>query len=102
MSTFIQLINGIYRCFQKHEGAVQSVSFTPDSNWLLTTCTFSVLQLFCTNEIIESCPSSDQDLNVIAQVDDAHDLGVVCCDFSSVQEVTSEPTLHFIFQLNNR
>ena len=88
----IGLLFFLQRCFQKHEGAIQCVCFTPDSNWLLTSCTLGVLQLFCCNEIIESCPSREQDLTVYAQVDDAHDLGVVSCDFSSVQEVTSKFT----------
>ncbi|XP_031788789.1 WD repeat, SAM and U-box domain-containing protein 1 isoform X1 [Nasonia vitripennis] len=89
----------LIRCFQKHEGAIQSLSFTPDSNWLLTSCTLGVLQLFCCNEIIESCPSREQDLTVFAQVDDAHDLGVVCCDFSSTQEITSNEPFARLYQL---
>ncbi|OXU21700.1 hypothetical protein TSAR_012428 [Trichomalopsis sarcophagae] len=76
-----------------------SLSFTPDSNWLLTSCTLGVLQLFCCNQIIESCPSREQELTVFAQVDDAHDLGVVCCDFSSTQEITSNEPFARLYQL---
>ncbi|KAJ8686204.1 hypothetical protein QAD02_021998 [Eretmocerus hayati] len=89
----------LIRCFQKHEGAIQSMTFTPDSNWLLTSCTLSVLQLFYCNEIIESYSSGDQNLTVYAQADDAHDLGVVCCEFSSIQEIPSNEPDAKLYQL---
>ncbi|KAL7306022.1 hypothetical protein TKK_0001488 [Trichogramma kaykai] len=89
----------LIRCFQRHEGAIQCICFTPDSNWLLTSCTLGVLQLFCCNEIIESCPSRSQFINAYAQVDDAHDLGVVYCDFSPVQEATSNEPFSKLYQL---
>ncbi|XP_023246958.1 WD repeat, SAM and U-box domain-containing protein 1-like [Copidosoma floridanum] len=89
----------LIRSFQKHEGAIQSLAITPDSNWLLTSCTLGVLQLFYCNEIIESCPSRESDLNVFAQIDDAHDLGVVCCDFSNVQEITNNEPFAKLYQL---
>ncbi|XP_011497055.1 PREDICTED: WD repeat, SAM and U-box domain-containing protein 1-like [Ceratosolen solmsi marchali] len=89
----------LIRRFQKHEGAIQSLSFTPDSSWLLTSCTLGVLQLFYCNEILNICPSHHQDINIFAQVDDAHDLGVVCCDFSSIQEVTNNEPFIKLYHL---
>jgi WD40 repeat protein len=78
----------IYRCFQKHEGAVQSISFSPDSNWLITSCTLGVLKLFSTAELIDTCTSNRREVTELVSIDDAHDMGVVCCDFSIFQEVS--------------
>ncbi|XP_043288642.1 uncharacterized WD repeat-containing protein alr2800-like [Venturia canescens] len=79
------------RSFQKHEGAIQSVCFSPDSSWLITTCTFGVLKLFSTNELSDSCLTDNHMVTAFASVDDAHDLGVVGCDFSIYQqEATGE------------
>nr|KAF7433992.1 hypothetical protein H0235_002183 [Vespula pensylvanica] len=85
--------------FQKHESAVQGVCFTPDSNWLLTTCTFGVMNLFSTAEMIDSNMSNGQSVTVFASVDDAHDLGVVSCDFSISQEVTGSESFTKVYQL---
>ncbi|XP_043472467.1 WD repeat, SAM and U-box domain-containing protein 1-like isoform X1 [Leptopilina heterotoma] len=89
----------LIRCFQKHEGAIQGSSFSPDSLWLITSCTFGVLNLFSTNEIIDSCPTSNRELNLYATVDDAHDLGVVCCEFSNREEITGNEPLSKLYQL---
>lgn len=49
-----------------------------------------MLKLFFVPEIIDSCsPSLDNPVNAYASVDDAHDLGVVCCEFSVQQIVNS-------------
>lgn len=79
----------VFRCFQKHDGAVQSVCFSPDSNWLVTTCTLGVMKLFSVAEIIDSCVSDNQAIPEYAWIDDAHDLGVISCDISNSQEITS-------------
>ncbi|XP_015187428.1 PREDICTED: WD repeat, SAM and U-box domain-containing protein 1 isoform X1 [Polistes dominula] len=90
----------LIRSFQKHESAVQGVCFTPDSNWLLTTCTFGVMNLFSTAEMIDSSLSnSSQSVTVFASVDDAHDLGVVSCDFSISQEITGNEPFTKVYQL---
>ncbi|XP_043686565.1 WD repeat, SAM and U-box domain-containing protein 1-like [Vespula pensylvanica] len=89
----------LIRSFQKHESAVQGVCFTPDSNWLLTTCTFGVMNLFSTAEMIDSNMSNGQSVTVFASVDDAHDLGVVSCDFSISQEVTGSESFTKVYQL---
>ncbi|EZA49221.1 WD repeat, SAM and U-box domain-containing protein [Ooceraea biroi] len=91
--------NLIRQCFQKHEGAVQSVSFSPDSNWLITSCTLGVLKLFSTAELIDTCAPSNQDITELASIDDAHDMGVVCCDFSTFQEVTCNEPYTKVYQL---
>ncbi|KAG7206559.1 hypothetical protein KM043_000247 [Ampulex compressa] len=80
----------LIRCFQKHEGAVQGICFSPDSAWLVTSCTFGVLKLFSIGEMTDTTISEDRDVRSYASVDDAHDLGVVSCDFSIHQEVASE------------
>lgn len=82
----------VFRCFQKHEGAVQSVSFSPDSSWLITSCTLGVLKLFSTAELIDTCTPSNEDVAELVSIDDAHDMGVVSCDFSTFQEVTCTQT----------
>lgn len=89
----------LVRCFQKHDGAVQSVCFSPDSAWLITTCTFGVLKLFSTADIIDSCLSDNQTITALAWVDDAHDLGVVSCDFSTSQKIISNDPLTKLYQL---
>ncbi|XP_033208709.1 WD repeat, SAM and U-box domain-containing protein 1-like isoform X2 [Belonocnema kinseyi] len=89
----------LIRCFQKHEGAIQGVSFTPDSSWLLTSCTFGVMKFFSTNEIIDSCITSDRELTLFATVDDAHDLGVVCCEFSSREHLSANDPFAKLYQL---
>lgn len=76
-----------FRSFQKHDGAVQSVAFSPDSCWLVTSCTFGVLKVFSCADLAETYISKDTPITEMANIDDAHDLGVVSCDFSSVQEV---------------
>ncbi|KYM78707.1 WD repeat, SAM and U-box domain-containing protein 1 [Atta colombica] len=92
-------IISICRCFQKHEGAVQSLSFSPDSSWLITSCTLGVLKLFSTAELIDTCTSSNQDIAELVSIDDAHDMGVVCCDFSTFQEVTYIEPYTKLYQL---
>lgn len=89
----------LIRCFQKHEGAVQSLSFSPDSSWLITSCTLGVLKLFSTAELIDTCTSSNQDIAELVSIDDAHDMGVVCCDFSTFQEVTCIEPYTKLYQL---
>lgn len=78
----------LIRAFRKHDGAVHSVCFTPDANWLVTGCTFGVLNLFSTIEIGDPCLDSEEASTVTAcdSVDDAHDLGVVSCDISNAAE----------------
>ncbi|XP_043263892.1 WD repeat, SAM and U-box domain-containing protein 1-like [Colletes gigas] len=89
----------LIKCFQKHDGAIQSVCFSPDSSWLITTCTFGVLKLFSTADIIDSSISNNQSVTAFAWVDDAHDLGVVSCDVSTFQEVTSNEPFTQLYQL---
>ncbi|XP_015111511.1 WD repeat, SAM and U-box domain-containing protein 1 [Diachasma alloeum] len=90
----------LIKCFQQHEGAVQGVAFTPDSKWLLSSCTFGVLNLFSVPGIVDSSVlNPNGNINVLATVDDAHDLGVVCCDFSIQQIVTSNYPLEKLYHL---
>ncbi|XP_076377154.1 WD repeat, SAM and U-box domain-containing protein 1 isoform X4 [Megalopta genalis] len=90
----------LIKCFQKHDGAIQSVCFSPDSSWLITSCTFGVLKLFSTADIIDSsCMSDKQAITAFAWIDDAHDLGVVSCDFSTFQQVTSSEPFTKLYQL---
>lgn len=82
---------------------MQSLSFSPDSSWLITSCTLGVLKLFSTAELIDTCTSSNQDIAELVSIDDAHDMGVVCCDFSTFQEVTCMQTLqtYYFGQVEN-
>ncbi|XP_017753364.1 PREDICTED: WD repeat, SAM and U-box domain-containing protein 1-like isoform X2 [Eufriesea mexicana] len=89
----------LVRCFQKHDGAIQSVCFSPDSSWLITTCTFGVLKLFSITDIIDSCFSDNQAITALAWIDDAHDLGVVSCDFSTSQKITSNEPFTKLYEL---
>ncbi|XP_023289157.1 WD repeat, SAM and U-box domain-containing protein 1 [Orussus abietinus] len=89
----------LIRCFQHHEGAVHGVSFSPDSNWLVTSCTFGVLKLFSSADLLDRCITDNQAIHFSASVDDAHDLGVICCDFSPVQEVICVEPFTKLYQL---
>ncbi|XP_071867920.1 uncharacterized protein isoform X3 [Bombus fervidus] len=89
----------LVRYFQKHEGAVQSVCFSPDTSWLVTTCTFGVMKLFATSDIIDSCFTDNQAITALASIDDAHDLGVVSCDFSTCQKITGNEPVTKVYQL---
>ncbi|XP_048514135.1 WD repeat, SAM and U-box domain-containing protein 1-like isoform X2 [Athalia rosae] len=89
----------LIRTFQQHEGAVQSVCFSPDSCWLLTSCTFGVLKLFSSAELSDACTSDGQIISPLTSVDDAHDLGVVSCDFSVHQEVTDNEAFTKLYNL---
>ncbi|CAL7950830.1 unnamed protein product [Xylocopa violacea] len=89
----------LIRCFQKHDGAIQSVCFSPDSNWLITTCTFGVIKLFSITNIIDSHLFDNQAITPLAWTDDAHDLGVVSCDFSTSQQITSNEPFTKLYQL---
>ncbi|XP_076241423.1 uncharacterized protein LOC143183650 isoform X2 [Calliopsis andreniformis] len=95
----------LIRCFRKHEGAVRSVCFSPDSSWLVTTCSFGVLKLFSTADIVDPCRVPEnrhhhrETVTVFAWVDDAHDLGVVSCDFSPSQEITSYEPFAKLYRL---
>lgn len=71
---------------------MQGVSFSPDSSWLITSCTLGVLKLFSTAELLDVCTSSNQEIKELVTIDDVHDMGVVCCDFSTFQEVTCRHT----------
>jgi WD40 repeat protein len=71
--------------FQQHEGAIQSVSFTPDSHFLLTTCTLGVMKVWHASD--RSDTSHGDAVACLISVDDAHDLGVVSSDFSPLQEL---------------
>jgi WD40 repeat protein len=74
-----------FRTFQQHEGAIQSVSFTPDSHYLLTTCTLGVMKVWHASD--RSDMSYGDAVACLLSVDDAHDLGVVSSDFCPVQEL---------------
>ncbi|XP_046734061.1 WD repeat, SAM and U-box domain-containing protein 1-like [Diprion similis] len=89
----------LIRSFQQHEGAVQSVCFSPDSCWLVTSCTFGVLKLFSSAELSDTCTSDNQVISALTSVDDAHDLGVVSCDFSSYQEVRDNEPFKKLYHL---
>ncbi|XP_050590838.1 WD repeat, SAM and U-box domain-containing protein 1-like isoform X2 [Bombus affinis] len=89
----------LVRYFQKHEGAVQSVCFSPDTSWLVTTCTFGVMKLFATSDIIDSCFTDNQAITALASIDDAHDLGVVSCDFSTCQKIIANEPFTKVYQL---
>jgi WD40 repeat protein len=74
-----------YRTFQQHEGTIQSVSFTPDSHYLVTTCTLGVMKVWHASDRTDI--SHGDAVVCLASVDDAHDLGVVSTDFSPLQEL---------------
>ena len=74
-----------FRTFQQHEGPIQSVSFTPDSHYLLTTCTLGVMKVWHASD--RSNIIHGDAIACLISVDDAHDLGVVGSDFSPVQEL---------------
>ncbi|PSN46100.1 hypothetical protein C0J52_02299 [Blattella germanica] len=78
----------LIRTFQQHEGTIQSVSLTPDSYYLLTTCTLGVMKLWHASD--RSDTTHGDAAVCLVSVDDAHDLGVVCSDFSPLQELLDE------------
>ena len=55
------------------------------------------MNFFSTNQIIDSCITSDRELTLFATVDDAHDLGVVCCEFSSREQVSGKNLYKHIY-----
>ncbi|KAJ4432103.1 hypothetical protein ANN_20718 [Periplaneta americana] len=75
----------LVRTFQQHEGTIQSVSLTPDSYYLLTTCTLGVMKLWHASD--RSDTSQGDAAVCLVSIDDAHDLGVVGSDFSPLQEL---------------
>ena len=48
------------------------------------------MNFFSTNEMIDSCETSDREMTVFATIDDAHDMGVVCCEFSPREKITGK------------
>ncbi|XP_069690703.1 WD repeat, SAM and U-box domain-containing protein 1-like [Periplaneta americana] len=78
----------LVRTFQQHEGTIQSVSLTPDSYYLLTTCTLGVMKLWHASD--RSDTSQGDAAVCLASIDDAHDLGVVGSDFSPLQELLDD------------
>ena len=85
LSPVNQNVRDCFRTFQQHEGTIQSVSFTPDSHYLLTTCTLGVMKVWHASD--RSDISRGDAVACLISVDDAHDLGVVGSDFSPVQEL---------------
>ncbi|GFG40879.1 hypothetical protein Cfor_08909 [Coptotermes formosanus] len=78
----------LVRTFQQHEGTILSVSFTPDSHYLLTTCTLGVMKVWHASD--RSDTSHGDAIACLISVDDAHDLGVVSSDFCPIQELLGE------------
>nr|CAD7398665.1 unnamed protein product [Timema cristinae] len=78
--------SGILGTFQEHEGTIQAVSFTPDSSFLVTTCTLGVMKLWALSDQWDNSTAN----RCLYSVDDAHDLGVMSSDFSPVQEINED------------
>ncbi|XP_077283056.1 WD repeat, SAM and U-box domain-containing protein 1-like [Arctopsyche grandis] len=71
----------LLRTIQHHEDTVQSLSYTFDSMYFVTACTQGVLKLYSVEDIRDT---TIEDPMPLLSLDDAHDLGVLCCDFCNV------------------
>jgi WD40 repeat protein len=72
---------GLIRSLVGHEATIMTVSFTPDSNFLISGSTAGDLKLWDARHGHGKC------LQTLAE---AHDLGVLGCDFSSQYQVDCE------------
>jgi WD40 repeat protein len=64
------------RLVEGHNDAIAAVAFSPDSQYLVTVCSDGHMKLWCVAPCSEQC---------LLTQEDAHDLGVVSCDFSPIE-----------------
>jgi len=61
------------RQFEEHEAAIYAAAFTPDGQYVITGCVNGNLKLWdCMDEYLTASITTQE----------AHELGVTCCDFS--------------------
>lgn len=77
---FITVLFYFFRTIFEHEGATQTLAFTPDSQYLVTACTLEFMRVWYVQDLIDT--TSDLPCIPVAKVDNAHDLGVFCADIS--------------------
>ncbi|KAF5304797.1 hypothetical protein FQR65_LT07814 [Abscondita terminalis] len=65
-----------------HEGTTQALAFTPDSQYLISACSLEIISIWCMQEVLET--AGDGACLPLAVIDNAHDLGILCMDISSV------------------
>lgn len=65
-----------------HEGTTHSLAFTPDSQYLVSACTLEVLNIWSTQDLVDT--TSDEPTTPVCNVDNVHDLGVLCIDISNI------------------
>lgn len=74
----------ICRSIFRHEDTIQSLAFTPDTQLLMSGCSSGILHIWRVSTIIDTAVSEDQIPSPISTIDNAHDLGVLCCDVASL------------------
>lgn len=70
------------RTILEHEGATQSLAFTPDSRYLISACSLEVMNIWDVQNLGDAC--LDTECLPITSMDNVHDLGVFCVDVSNL------------------
>lgn len=78
----------MFRVLSGHEAMITALAFTPDCAFLLSCSTAGDILLWDARYGHGKCLSS---------VTDAHDLGVLCCDFSSQYDAVGMVFLLLLF-----
>ncbi|KAK4885802.1 hypothetical protein RN001_002073 [Aquatica leii] len=65
-----------------HQGTAQALAFTPDTQYLISACSLEIISIWCMQEVLET--AGDTKCTPLAVIDNAHDLGILCMDISSV------------------
>lgn len=79
-----------------HEGTTHSLAFSPDSQYLVSACTLEVLNIWNTEELIDT--TNDEPTTPVCNVDNVHDLGVLCIDISNAIIIDGTETFHLTIQ----
>ncbi|XP_044265114.1 WD repeat, SAM and U-box domain-containing protein 1-like isoform X1 [Tribolium madens] len=70
----------LIRTIVEHEGTTTSLTFTPDSQYLISACSLEVLKIWYVQDLVDT--TSDSSCCPVAKCENAHDLGVVCAEIS--------------------
>ncbi|KAF5304695.1 hypothetical protein FQA39_LY09472 [Lamprigera yunnana] len=65
-----------------HQGTTQALAFTPDSQYLISACSLEIISVWCMQDVLET--AGDSTCGVLVAVDNAHDLGILSMDISTI------------------
>ncbi|XP_017783076.1 PREDICTED: WD repeat, SAM and U-box domain-containing protein 1 isoform X2 [Nicrophorus vespilloides] len=79
----------LIRTIFQHEGTTQALAFTPDSQYLVSACSLECIYVWHLHDLVDT--TDDAPKQPVASVDNAHDMGFLSMDISSLITTTDDP-----------